>query len=1184
MGYQLSGNKFVLNNNGSMDMYNALGGNAGANDNFFTKRAKSVENALGTTLSVLPAWAAVGNEDRAIEQRNKDYQAKMNDVYKQFGFNGRDDYEKQLYAADDAGNQAEVDRLLNLPGLQSALQTQASANKAEADTAAKNWQDFRENSYVGQKTNQDQGKFLGSAINTLSTATDVLGLTNGPVSNAIQGGIEGIADELEQNGLQNFDWGRAGQNALTGAASGAAVGLVNKGLSNSLAKNGGNLFSGGNKLTQGLNNLGSKTAVGRGISTLATGAGRGAISGAVGGATGAGLQSALNGVELGQGIANTFQGAAQGAGQGALAGTAMAGANMALNKTPLIQKVNQANQDWQNSGDNFKERWNTTRAEDTWGNRLRNRGVEDVNAVKQGFKNVGEGLGVLAERGANKMKEVMADQNGNPIDRLRELKTRRDVNKVLSGESESAQVTPKGMEELPVEYTNEVHQNLLRKHPDEANKSFINGLEHIETMRRPDYVYENSPRDVQYRRLNVGEGDLAGRVSVKPYPDDNASYINTAHLMSGDEAIRGVPTSSGETATLEDFAFKRTGNVDANSNIPQNGQNVNVSWDNLAKESGFADYNDMTQKFTQANPGVEVSAQNVLDWADSAAKSTFTQAKTGKQIKNERAIVEEILGQFRAADKPTVRATKPAETFYSLYNKLGLSDGDQIRQAVHYADPGELVPTIIRTAAGKAGVVDLTDAQALVSELKLNKRQNYTKTLNVLEDIIDSTPSTISGGKNGVDALELQRTLEKMSSDAKGTNGTYHIGNNVVDQTTAKNLDRIASNIGENLDKAAAANGAVEYALNKYSNEIQQMRNAFPNNQKWQAMVDNEIAGATTIKQLRSSIKDLVRASIFIDSGDENMASFGGRMAAAGANIPTSRAGITNKLLNTAVDKVNSTPLARNLRLKRYEKNVANNETPISSSRENGMQATPPTTPTATNNTTYNPAAQIYNAIGRTEGEIQGEKAAANYITEAANNTEPVAINNNTQGTASTAVYDAFNGAASSSPASSSTGQTTMTSGDYYTDLLGRAMQMALDDNNAAAYAALLQMYQEAAAKQPNTSTEQAKLTDKQRQANAAAIALDELEQLTPDTAYNLSDIPVIGGIATLGGNSYETAAKSLAQQVGYMLSGANVTKDEAENIGKAYVPLPRDNETIRQQKLNKIRGIISEYQRTYSE
>ena len=46
-----------------------------------------------------------------------------------------------------------------------------------------------------------------------------------------------------------------------------------------------------------------------------------------GGATGAGLQSALNGVELGQGVQNALQGAVQGAQQGAVTGGIMAGAN-----------------------------------------------------------------------------------------------------------------------------------------------------------------------------------------------------------------------------------------------------------------------------------------------------------------------------------------------------------------------------------------------------------------------------------------------------------------------------------------------------------------------------------------------------------------------------------------------------------------------------------------------------------------------------------------------------------------------------------------------------------------------------------------------------------------------------------------------------------------------------------------
>ena len=50
------------------------------------------------------------------------------------------------------------------------------------------------------------------------------------------------------------------------------------------------------------------------------------------------------------------------------------------------------------------------------------------------------------------------------------------------------------------------------------------------------------------------------------------------------------------------------------------------------------------------------------------------------------------------------------------------------------------------------------------------------------------------------------------------------------------------------------------------------------------------------------------------------------------------------------------------------------------------------------------------------------------------------------------------------------------------------------------------------------------------------------------------------------------------------MLSGATVNKDEAQKIGMAYVPQPRDNETVRKNKLAQLRGIISDYQQTYSE
>ena len=373
-----------------LQVYNALGRTAGeeagqnptgGGDNFFVKKAKSIENTLGTTIAAPWSLGKDIGENLSTGSMLNRFSRSIDDVYKQFGFNGREDYDNQLYAAENAGNQAEVNRLLNLPGLSDALKNQANSNASEAESKARNYADYRNNNYIANKVNQNNSKYLGSAINTLSTAVDLTGLGANPLANAIQGGVEGFADEMEANGgnidmtrlfthgiqtkdTDNFDWGRAGQNAAIGAATGAVTGALNKGLSSSLAKKGGNLFKGGNALTATMNTLGSKTALGRGLSTLATGAARGALSGAVGGATGAGLSSALNGVEFGQGVANALQGAVQGAGQGAMTGGIMAGANMALSKTPgvgnLYNKIQNAKTEWDNSGSNFDERLTNT--------------------------------------------------------------------------------------------------------------------------------------------------------------------------------------------------------------------------------------------------------------------------------------------------------------------------------------------------------------------------------------------------------------------------------------------------------------------------------------------------------------------------------------------------------------------------------------------------------------------------------------------------------------------------------------------------------------------------------------------------------------------------------------------------------------------------------------------------------
>lgn len=1159
----------MFNKNSSTKLYNTLMGNptannaigrtsgaiaaSGSNDNFFTKKAKSLENAIGTTLAAPASFFYDNSENIKTGQLRQDNKNRMNDIAKKYGYNTWNDWQDGFQAAKDAGDTAKVSAMQEqLKEFQNEANTNAAATKEKANA----YKDYRENNYVSQKINQDRGKFAGSAMNTLSTMADVglmaAGVPTGALFNAGQGALEGIADELEQNGEQNFSWDRARQNALVGAASGAVTGALNKGLSNSLAQKGGKIFTGGNKLTQGINNFNSK-GVGKVLSTVGSGAARGALSGAVGGATGAGVSSALQGADIGTGIANSLQGAVQGAKQGALTGGTMAGANMAFDATLNKVAPNIANSIRENQmrnasygdtlRDQFKGAWNSgdsrvaefakslpdkfsTTATTTTP-------AQDAYVAGQG--SFSDALNEFIEQGGN----IGRDEKGN----LTLVEPNATNNMSLTDQAE----------------------NILAKYDALGDEIPTNP---------PAYGEYNTQRAnaISELRNNFSDNDLAFLFTETDNPKIKALISDSV-------------TSPDIKNRLADYeAQGPTYQTTTNANQPTS------QWDNLAQESGYATYDDAIRAFTKANPNAEVDAGAVLTWLDNnpgewnpnSPRPTVEQQEvpTSKQIKAKREIVEDITNQFNPVDQPTARSTKPNETFYKIYDEWGLSDGDDIRQAVSYAEPGALVPQMIREAAGEAGVIDLSDAEGLIVDLKINKK-NYDKYVNALEDIMDSTDTTIIGGKQGVDALELQRTLERMASDARGTNGTYHIGNTVVDETMARNFQRIANEIGDKLDEAAVSKGVVQNVLNRHSDDIQQMRNAFQND-TWQSAVDNKISGAKTIRDLRSSIKDLTRANIFINNGDERYSTFGGRFAAKSSTIPTSKSGIANRLINEAYDKAKNSSIARNARLEKNAK-IVRGET--ATTPKLAVTNTPTTTPTY-----YTPATQLYNAIGRTEGLNNAEQArTAGYLANAVQNV-PKAPNAGTvtledlttpTSTGTTSVYNSLYGTESTSPSNSGYFQAT---GDYWTDTLGKAMSAAIDADDVEAFGALYGMYQDALANLQKTNSSETKLTDKQRQANAAALALDNFEATEPNAAYDVSDIPIIGAIANIGGNEYASKAEALALQLGYMLSGATVNREEAKNIGMAYVPQPRDNAAVRQSKLNQIRGIISEYQKTYAD
>lgn len=1162
----------------------------GSNDNFLAKKWNSLENAVGTTLAAPASWAYDKSENAKTEQLLQDNKTRMNDIAKKYGYNTYHDVWDARDAAEASGDKTTLDLIDNV--INPELQGQANINANLANEKAAAYDDYRKNNYVSQKINQDRGKFAGSAINTLSTMADVglmaAGVPTGALFNAGQGAFEGIADELEQNGEQNFSWDRAKQNALVGAASGAVTGALNKGLSNSLAQKGGKIFTGGNRLTQGINNFNSK-GVGKVLSTVGSGAARGALSGAVGGATGAGVSSALQGADIGTGIANAFQGAVQGAKQGALTGGAMAGANMAFDATLNKVAPNIANSIRENQmrnasyGDTLREQFKGAWNSGDSGTAEFLKTVPDkvsnvAGAVKDAMSSAKEGFVANALAVDNINLEDVADNywkyNADDIKKVYQSGDNELINRLEN----------KLLEDNQGGLLATIKRELNTKEPNVTNNmSLTDQAENI--LAKYDALGDEIPTNPPaYGEYNTQRANAISELRNN-FSDNDLAFLFTE---TDNPQIKALISDSVTSPDIKN----RLADYEAQGSTYQNNTNANQptsQWDNIAQESGYATYDDAIRAFTKANPNTEVNAGAVLTWLDNnpgewnpnSPRPTVEQQEvpTSKQIKAKREIVEDITNQFNPVDQPTARSTKPNETFYKIYDEWGLSNGDDIRQAVSYAEPGALVPQMIREAAGEAGVIDLSDAEGLIVDLKINKK-NYDKYVNALEDIMDSTDTTIIGGKKGVDALELQRTLERMASDARGTNGTYHIGNTVVDETMARNFQRIANEIGDKLDEAAVSKGVVQNVLNRHSNDIQQMRNAFQND-TWQSAVDSKISGAKTIRDLRSSIRDLTRANIFINNGDERYSTFGGRFAAKSNTIPTTKSGIENRLVNEAYDKLKNSSMARNARLEKNAKIVR------------GETTTTPkltATNTATATSTYTPATQLYNAIGRTEGLNNAEQArTAEYLANAVQNV-PKAPNAGAAtledlatptSTGTTSVYNSLYGTESSSPSNSGYFQAT---GDYWTDILGKAMSAAIDADDVEAFGALYGMYQDALANLQKTSSSETKLTDKQRQANAAALALDDFEMVEPNAAYDVSDIPVIGAIANLGGNEYTSKAEALALQLGYMLSGATVNREEAKNIGMAYVPQPRDNAAVRQSKLNQIRGIISEYQKTYAD
>lgn len=145
------------------------------------------------------------------------------------------------------------------------------------------------------------------------------------------------------------------------------------------------------------------------------------------------------------------------------------------------------------------------------------------------------------------------------------------------------------------------------------------------------------------------------------------------------------------------------------------------------------------------------------------------------------------------------------------------------------------------------------------------------------------------------------------------------------------------------------------------------------------------------------------------------------------------------------------------------------------------------------------------------------------------------------------------------------------------------AMQLALNAGDLTSYNKLADLYQQAYkiyGKDTTTSTAKTadKLTDNQTKALTGLGQLNQLASMTPGMGTVLSGSPLGGVVNMFGGDDYANQAQALALTLGYLQSGANVSKNEAENIGKSYIPTAFDSDSVRQQKLERARQLLNNY------
>ena len=616
--------------------------------------------------------------------------------------------------------------------------------------------------------------------------------------------------------------------------------------------------------------------------------------------------------------------------------------------------------------------------------------------------------------------------------------------------------------------------------------------------------------------------------------------LKTSAPSANDNTITGDPTSRNTSGAL------------GNSSVSQNTKNVNQ------------------QELSTSLPGQlrKKAAEKLLDQYGTIDKPM---AKSADAINNVQKVAD-------------AGFEKPAD----VERMIGAITGDNGKVT-------KLTRQLVATAAPVNtfdGLDDLIENQITLAGLNGTDAAKYVR--SIMKAQLNRLPSRREGSvtytDNAEDVFDIVKSLEKRSANLKGKSGNNYSTTNPDRQDEAAVLDSIANVLKDRIYEGAAP---MEQVLTP---EVRQdLVNLAPKNEKWVNYVDNTIMKSRDIGELRNTVAPFVNMGKLIENQYMNYGTYGQRVGDSAKEAGKfAKALFKVPIAGQIAEGVANSNIAKRVMSKGYSKaaDIAANQPKVMEAEivpNQGLQNMTSAQATSQPNN--------LNILGNFIGRTTGLQKADNNMT---NLQKAQDYKNLEDMFADVANYGSGNSEVMSLDGLGGTGygygpQTGATSqlASQMNEIAG-AMTNALAAGDINAYSQLADMYSTAykiyqaqaemsgLGSSSTAGTSNIKLSKTQQQANAAALALDQLEGMNPDFGYTVSDIPLLN-LVNIGGNNYDSTAKSLAMNIGYMLSGANIKQDEAEAIGKAYVPQPFDNDATRQYKLQQARKIIQQYQNTYT-